>query len=126
MVLYQNACALSQGSLGALLHANGAAAAAVAAAAATDSALLHNPGAGAGGGGASPTATGAAASDVPAGLLYRPLWPRFNALPYGASELAALESSLLRWLMESGSISRREAAEVGRGGPGWLSRVARA
>ncbi|KAG2436334.1 hypothetical protein HXX76_006643 [Chlamydomonas incerta] len=110
-VLVHGAVADPRGSLGALLHANGAAAAAAAAAAATSSGLLYNQGAGAGGGGASSSAAGAAASDVPAGLLYRPLWPRLTALPYGASELAALESSLLRWLMESGSISRREAAE---------------
>jgi hypothetical protein len=114
---------LLQGSLGALLHGSGAAAAAAAAAAAVGSALLHNPGGGAGGGGLSPT--GASASDVPAGLLYRPLWPRLSALPYGASELAALESSLLRWLMESGSISRREAAEASssRKDGGWLQRA---
>ncbi|KAG2454521.1 hypothetical protein HYH02_000368 [Chlamydomonas schloesseri] len=108
-LLVHGAVADPRGSLGAILHGSGAAAAAAAAAAATGSALLFNPSGAAGGGGSSPT--GASASDVPAGLLYRPLWPRLSGLPYGTSELAALESSLLRWLMESGSISRREAAE---------------
>ncbi|KAG2493167.1 hypothetical protein HYH03_008589 [Edaphochlamys debaryana] len=90
-----------RGNLAALLHTSGIAAASAAAGAAAAASLLHNP-----------TAAGQGLGlGAPSGLLYRPLWPQLAALPYSGSDLAALEASLLRWLMESGAISRRESAE---------------